>query len=85
MELPTCGNFLAGSCERSSVYVSKETDNAFVITCKTCSGINVFPKDRDENHAKYQIFLKKQADMEQRRRAIERAPAYNFSPAGRKS
>jgi hypothetical protein len=85
MNLPTCPNFLEGSCPRSEVCVSKETDNAFVITCRTCSCVNVFPKDRDERAAKYQVFLKKQADMEQRRQAMERAPAYSISSAGRKS
>jgi hypothetical protein len=85
MELPPCPNYREGSCERSDVIVSKETDNAFVIYCKTCKSINVFPKDRDEKSAKYQLFLKKQADMEERRRAAERSIGYSFTPAGRKS
>lgn len=85
MQIPTCGNFLSGACEMSQVYVAKETDSAFIIACKTCSGVNVWPKDRDDNAARYQTFLKKQADMEARRRAIERAPAYNFDNVGRKS
>lgn len=85
MKLPPCPNFLEGSCPQSEVFVGKETDSAFILACRTCGGKNIWPKDRDDNAARYQTFLKKQADMEARRRAIERAPAYNFDNVGRKS
>src|SRR5215469_16114115 len=63
-ELPTCANFLSRTCERSDVYVSKETDSAFVIACRTCRSVNVWPKDKDENAGRYQAFLKHQAARE---------------------
>lgn len=61
MELPPCGNALAGTCERSDVYISKETDGQFVFTCRTCKSINVWPKEKDEKAGRYQSFLKHQA------------------------
>lgn len=85
MQLPPCPNFREGSCPQSNVYVAKETDNAFVLACRTCDGVNVWPKDRDERSAKYQAFLKQRFDMEERRRAAERAPAFSFTSAGRKT
>lgn len=85
MELPPCPNFLQGSCPQSEVIVARETDSAFILACRTCRGVNVWPKDRDEKAAKYQAFLKQKLDMEQRRKAIESAPVYSVTSAGRKS
>ena len=81
MELPVCGNFLSGACEKSNVFVSRETDEVFVITCKTCGGVNVWPKDRTEGAAKYQNFLKHKAEMErqQRREGLETAFSFRRS------
>jgi hypothetical protein len=64
VELPTCGNFLSHTCARSDVFVSKETDTVFVITCRTCKGVNVWPKDPAEKAARYQAYLKKMYDLE---------------------
>jgi hypothetical protein len=64
MEMPICGNFLSGTCPRSDTYVSKETDSAFVITCRTCASHNIWPHDRSEKAAKYQAWLKRQYDLE---------------------
>ena len=82
MNIPACPNFLEKKCPQSETYVSKETDEGFVIRCQTCGCMNFWPKDRNEKHAKYEAFLKRNADMEARRRAIESAPAYSF-PGGK--
>jgi hypothetical protein len=78
VELPVCGNFLNGSCERSDTHVSQETDEVFVIYCRTCKSVNVFPKDRSEGAARYQNFLKHRHDMEQKRRIEESGRVYSF-------
>lgn len=76
--LPTCGNFLAGSCERSDVVLSKETDSAYVLTCRTCASINVFPKDRNEDAGRYQAYLKKVAAREAQVRYEGSRPEYSL-------
>lgn len=83
-ELPICGNFAARTCERSDVFVSKETDGAFIITCRTCKGISVWPKERDENAGRYQSFLKHQAAREAQRKHESSRPAYSFADLRRK-
>lgn len=78
MELPRCGNNLAGTCERSDVYVSKETDDVFAITCRTCRGVNLWPKDKSEHAARYQAYLKRMYDLETKDIAARSKPAYSF-------
>src|SRR5713226_5358356 len=82
--LPECGNYLAGTCERSSVYISKETDGAFVITCLTCNSVNVWPKDRDENLGRYENHMKHIAARQAQTRYELSRPAYSFSDQWRK-
>jgi hypothetical protein len=82
--LPTCGNFLAGTCERSDVYVSRETDSAFVMTCRTCSSINVWPKDKDESAGRYQNFLRHKAAREAQHRYESSRPEYSMPSSGGK-
>lgn len=83
-ELPTCGNFLAGTCERNTVYVSKETDTAFVITCRTCGGINVWPKKNDEQKGRYEAFLKHQAARTAQERYESLRKSYSLPTIGEK-
>ena len=83
--LPPCPNFLEGSCSQSEVFISKETAGEFVFACRTCKGLNIWPKSRDEKAAKYEAFLRQQADLERRRQAYERRTIYSITPAGRKS
>ena len=78
--LPTCGNFLAGTCEQSDVYLSRETDAAYVLTCRSCKSINVFPKDRDENLGRYTNYMKHLAARQAQTRHEGRRPAYSFRP-----
>jgi hypothetical protein len=83
-ELPTCGNFLAGTCERSAVYVSKETDTAFVIACKTCKSVNIWPKEKEEGKGKYDAFMKHQAAREAQRSYESSRPAFSYADQRRK-
>jgi hypothetical protein len=83
-ELPTCGNFLAGTCERSDVYVSKETDGNFVIACRTCKSINVWPKEKDEGKGKYEAFLKHQAARTAQERYESLRRSYSLPAIGDK-
>lgn len=76
--LPTCGNFLAGTCERSDVYLSRETDSAYVLTCRTCKSINVWPRDRDENLGRYEAHMKKVAARQAQHDYESSRPAYSL-------
>jgi hypothetical protein len=62
--------------------VSKETDGAFVIRCRTCKSINVWPKDRDENAGKFQAFLKHKAAREAQVSHESSRPSFSFADRG---
>jgi hypothetical protein len=79
MEIPVCANFKEGTCSKSNTFVEREGDQFFTIKCKTCGGLNVWPKDKDENHARYQAFLKKQLMRHQQEEAMKRKRAYSFT------
>jgi len=68
MEIPGCMNFKEGSCPKSDVYISRETDTAFVFTCRTCKSANVWPKVMDENAGRHAAFLKSKAAREAQER-----------------
>jgi hypothetical protein len=78
MEIPKCANNLAGTCERSDTIVEAEKQNCFVIRCRTCKGINIWPRDDQERHDKYQGFLMKMAKQEQKNKLLERKREYSF-------
>jgi hypothetical protein len=69
----------------SNTYVSRETDTAFVIKCKTCSGMNIFPKEKDESRGKYEAFLSQKAKLNEARDFIDSRPLYSFSSKGSKT
>jgi hypothetical protein len=77
--VPSCANFLEHSCERSDTYISKETDFVFVITCRTCKGISVWPKKNPENRARYENFLHQQAQLREQMEAESRQRGYSIS------
>ena len=60
-QVPRCANNLEGVCPRSDTFVESERLNCFIIKCRTCRGINIFPKENEENAGRYQAFLKAQA------------------------
>ena len=82
MNLPTCGNYTAGTCERSDVYVSRETDTAFVIGCRTCKSIAIWPKEKHEAAGKYEAFLKHKAARSAQEQFQLSRPAFSL-PGGK--
>ena len=79
-DIPQCANNLesTGICARSDTYVSRETDDAFVITCRTCKGINVWPKAKDEKKGRYEAKLKLDADRSRLEEEIRRKREYSI-------
>jgi hypothetical protein len=77
-DVPVCANFLNRACEMSNTYVEKEGDSYYTIRCRTCRGINIFPKDRDENHSRYNAFLSRRAEEAKRLREWESLPKWSI-------
>ncbi len=77
-DIPKCANAVEGICPRSDTYVEKEGDTFFTIRCRTCKGINVFPKDKSEAAGKYEAFLKQKALQQQQEEALKRKKAYSY-------
>jgi hypothetical protein len=77
-EIPQCANFLERLCPRSDTFVEREGDSFFTIRCRTCNGINVFPKDRDENRGRYDAFLKRQLAESEQARMLSRQRLYSI-------
>jgi hypothetical protein len=78
MNVPGCANAAQGSCPRSNTFVSKETDEVFVITCRNCGGLNVFPKSVNENAGRYQAFLKFKAARQAQHQHESSRPEFSF-------
>lgn len=78
MKLPPCPNFLERSCAQSEVFVAKETEDAFVLACRTCKGINVWPKDKAENKGRYEAGLARQAQSASEEKIRGLAPLYSI-------
>ena len=78
MNIPPCANALEGVCPRSDTYISSEKDDCFVIICRTCSGINIFPKSKDEAKGRYEAGLKREALKQQALDAVKRQKAFNI-------
>jgi hypothetical protein len=81
-DIPKCANHLQGSCERSDTYVAGERHNCFVIQCRTCKGINIWPFDKEEKLGKYNAFLKHQAAREAQRKHESSRPAFSLPTSG---
>ena len=78
MELPPCGNFKAGTCERNEVYIARETDDAFIIACRCCQSMAVWPKDKAENLGRYEAWMKHKAAREAQVKFESGRKAYGF-------
>jgi hypothetical protein len=63
-QVPPCANHLEGVCPRSDTYVEGERHECFVIKCRTCKGINIFPREKEEARGKFDAFMKHQAARE---------------------
>lgn len=79
-DIPPCANNLesTGICARSDTFVSRETNEVFVITCRTCRGVNVWPKSKDENKGRYEAKLKLDADRNRLEEEIRRKREYSY-------
>jgi hypothetical protein len=80
-DAPPCPNALERICSRSDTFVERETDDSFVIRCRTCYGINIFPKDKAEQGGRYEAELKRQLLQRQKEEHFRRTREY--SNAGR--
>lgn len=78
MEIPGCMNAKEGSCPKSDTFVSKETDTEFVILCRTCRSVNVWPKSIPEQSGRYQSFLKHKAAREAQERYESMRKEFSF-------
>lgn len=79
-DIPPCPNSLEGQyrCAASDTFVERETENAFVIRCRTCRGINIWPHEKDENKGRYEAKLKLEAVRNQRMEEIRRKREYSY-------
>lgn len=77
MNVPICANFTAGACPVSSTHVERETDQAFTIRCRTCNGVNVWPKEKSENAGRYEAFLRSKIDMTNKLELWDQRPRYS--------
>jgi hypothetical protein len=82
MNAPPCPNFPRDGCSQSNTFVSRETDDAYVIQCRTCKAINVWPKDKAEKAGKYEADLKRQLLKNQAEEQFRRKRQYSL-PGGR--
>jgi hypothetical protein len=78
MNAPICPNFAErAGCEASNTFVENETDEAFVIRCRTCRGINVWPKKNAEGKGRYEAGLKKELLDRQKEEFFRRKREYS--------
>jgi len=78
MDLPQCMNNKEGSCPRSDVYISRETDSVFVFTCRTCKSANVWPKEMDERAGRHAASLKFKAARQAQHQHESSRPEFSF-------
>lgn len=79
---PPCPNFLERQgCAASNTFVERETDDCFVILCRTCRGRNIFPKTNAEGRGRYEGHLRQQAIKHAKEEELRRKREY--SNAGR--
>jgi hypothetical protein len=77
-DIPRCANNLQGVCPRSQTFVEAERHNCFVIKCKTCGGINIFPREEEENRGRYDAFLRRQAARTAQEKYESSRPDFSF-------
>ena len=78
MQVPVCANHLEGVCPRSDTFVEGERHNCFVIKCRTCKGVNIFPREKEENRGRYDAFLKHRAAREAQVRHESSRPEFSL-------
>lgn len=82
-DAPACPNFLERvGCAMSNTFVARETDDSFVIKCRTCGGLNIWPKKNADAKGKYEADLKRQLLERQKEEHFRRTRQYSL-PGGR--
>jgi hypothetical protein len=76
-EIPSCPNAKEGTCPRSDTFVEGERHNCFVIRCRTCKSINVWPFDNEDNKGRYEAFLRRKMEQEAKVRAAGQRTIYS--------
>lgn len=80
-DLPPCPNSLETQglkCPRSNPRIERETDDAFVLRCQTCQGINVWPKPKAEDRGRYQAGMMAESRRQKEEDETRRKRAYSF-------
>lgn len=79
-DVPVCPNSIEGQvrCARSDTFVEREKDDCFVIRCRTCRTVNIWPKEKDEKRGRYEAGLRKNMMEQQRIEAERRKKEYSF-------
>ena len=83
MNIPECYNAKEKSCPRSDTFVEreKEIDGKiyFVVRCRTCQAVNIWPADTTDAAGRYEAFLRKKAQASEAERERERRKVYSFT------
>lgn len=79
-DLPPCPNTLEGQyrCARSDVFVERETHDSFVIRCRTCNTVNIWPKQKAETQGRYEAKLRLNMIEQQKEEALKRKRTYSY-------
>ncbi len=82
-DIPVCPNSIEGQfrCAKSDTFVERETDGEFVIRCRTCQTINIWPKEKDESKARYEAGLRKLLLKRQKEDFHSRQREYSYKGA----
>jgi len=75
---PPCPQFLERRCAASNTFVEKETDDCFVILCRTCGCRNIWPKDNAEGKGRYEGGLRQQAIKNAKEEELRRKRQYSL-------
>jgi hypothetical protein len=78
MDIPVCANHAEGRCERSSTFVESEKQGCYVIRCRTCGAVNIWPSNATDKKGQFDAFLQKKIKEHQEQLARERKRAYSF-------
>lgn len=78
MNIPPCPNNLDGTCAKSDTYVDGERSGCYVIKCRTCKGINVWPANTSEAAGRYEAGLKQHAMAAEKEQLEARQREYSF-------
>lgn len=81
IDLPVCANSLDGpwaKCPNSEQFIERETDEGYMLRCRTCRGGSYWPKDKAENRGRYQAGLAVEARRQREEDEQKRVRTYSF-------